>query len=478
MQAVKMKQHYHFVGIGGIGMGALAALLLQKGCRVTGSDIRENQIVQNLQGQGAEIHIGHDPRHVGTADFVVFSSAIKKDNPELAEAKRRAIPILQRAQLLAGLMQGHTGITVAGAHGKTTTTSMISSLLTEAGLHPTTAIGGIINGTSSNARLGAGEYFVAEVDESDGSFLYFSPRYSVITNIDFEHVDYFHNWDNILEAYRRFIHQTERAGVVIACGDDPRLSSLLKECRSAVHTYGLASHNKTMAENCRFDQWSSSFDCLMDGKYWGKVELIVPGRHNIVNALACITLGVHLSIPPEMIRRSLAKYRGVQRRFQIKENIDDIWVVDDYAHHPTEIKATLAAARLMNRKRVIAVFQPHRYSRVQYLMQEMAESLTNSDHVIVTDIYAASEPPVKGVTAERLKEHIQKLTANPVVYLKKEDITGYVLNIVRPGDLVMMLGAGDITHIADALGLALRESRKPQTERDTVSQEKTHPIIL
>jgi UDP-N-acetylmuramate--alanine ligase len=473
-----MKGHYHFIGIGGIGMGALAVLLLRQGHRVTGSDIRENPIVLNLRKEGAAVHIGHHPGNVGTADFVVFSSAIKKDNPELAEAKRLAIPILQRAQLLASLMQGHAGITVAGAHGKTTTTSMISSLLTEAGLHPTTAVGGLINGASSNARLGAGEYFVAEVDESDGSFLYFAPRYSVITNIDFEHVDYFHNWDNILEAYRRFIRQTERAGVIIACGDDPRLSSLVKECLHVVHTYGLAPHNKTMAENCRFDQLSSSFDCVMDGKHWGKVELIVPGRHNIVNAMACITLGVHLSIPPEMIRRSLAAYRGVQRRFQVKETVDDIWVVDDYAHHPTEIRATLAAARLMNRKRVVAVFQPHRYSRVQCLMEEMAGSLTNSDYVIVTDIYAASEPPIEGVTAGRLKEHIQRLTANPVVYLEKEDITGYLLNIVRPGDLVLMLGAGDITYIADALGRLLREARGPRTETDAMSPEKTQNIIL
>lgn len=459
-------------------MGALAALLLRQGHRVTGSDVRENPIVLNLRQEGAAVHIGHHPGHVGRADCVVFSSAIKRDNPELAQAKRLAIPILQRAQLLASLMQGHAGITVAGAHGKTTTTSMISSLLTEAGLQPTTAVGGLISGASSNARLGAGEYFVAEVDESDGSFLYFSPRYSIITNIDFEHVDYFHTWENILEAYRRFIHQTETGGVVIACGDDPRLLSLVRGYRHTVHTYGFSSHNQTTAENCRFDQLSSIFDCVIDGKDWGTVALNVPGRHNIVNALACITLGVHLSIAPDLIRRSLAAYRGVQRRFQVKETVDDIWVVDDYAHHPTEIRATLAAARLMNRKRVIAVFQPHRYSRVQGLMEEMAGSLINSDYVIVTDIYAASESPIEGVTAGRLKEHIQRLTANPVVYLKKEDITGYLLTMVRPGDLVLMLGAGDITYIADAFGPLLREARGPRTATAALSSERTQNSVL
>lgn len=456
-----MKGHYHFIGIGGIGMGALAALLMEKGYKVTGSDIKENSLVLSLREKGADIAIGHAAENIKGADRVIFSSAINRvSNPELLEAKKQGIRILQRAQLLAELMKGHIGITIAGAHGKTTTTSMIANLLTTAGFHPTTAVGGIVNGTSSNARLGAGEYFVAEVDESDGSFLNFFPKYSVITNIDFEHMDYFRDWDHILSAYRQFIQHTDPRGMAVVCGDDPHLPDLVQACHIPFQKYGLSAGNDIRAENIRFDHARGVFDCVVQGRKLGEVVLNICGRHNVVNALACAAVGLKLSIDFDVICRSLKEFQGVERRFQTKGKVDDIWVMDDYAHHPTEIRATLEAARLLPRNRVVAVFQPHRYSRVQHLLQEMAGSLTNADYLVVTDIYAASEQPIEGVTATRLVEEIRKLTSHPVVYLKKGDIISRLLDFIKPGDVVMILGAGDITHLSDDIVRVLQESRQ------------------
>lgn len=443
-------------------MGALASLLLKKGYQVTGSDLRENSMVAHLRGQGAAVAIGHDRRHIEGADGVIYSSAVREDNVELAEAARKGIPVFPRARLLAELMNGQIGITIAGAHGKTTTTSMAARLLAEAGFQPTTAVGGIINGSSDNARLGKGEYFVAEVDESDGSFLYFFPKYSIVTNIDFEHVDYFHNWENILEAYGRFIQQTDIEGCVIACGDDERLGRLLKECRRPFKTYGLGSRNDFQARNIASAGLNQSFDCYVDGRPALKVSLGIPGRHNVVNALACAALGFTIGIDKGIIQNALAGYKGVQRRFQTKGHIEGVWVVDDYGHHPTEIQATLETARQVKKGRLIVLFQPHRYSRVKHLWKEMAASLTGVDYLIVTDIYAASEPPLEGITAERLTEDIRRLTAQPVVYLKKERMVAHLLDIVRPGDLVLTLGAGDITYASDEIVRALSKSGNPK----------------
>lgn len=454
-----MKKQYHFVGIGGIGMGALASLLLDKGYAVTGSDVKENQVIANLRLKGAKVTIGHAAQNIEGADCVIFSSAIRSDNPEMTAAQARGVVILQRAKLLAELMEDHVGITIAGAHGKTTTTSMISRLLIKAGLQPTTAVGGIVNGVSAHARLGAGRYFVAEVDESDGSFLYFSPKYSVITNIDFEHVDYYHTWDNILEAYRKFIGRTSCDGMIIACGDDPRLSELVKGSARPFQTYGLSSHNDLLAQGLHFNGKGMSFDCVRSGKNLGRISLNVPGDHNAVNALACVAVGLNLGIDFGVIQSSLNEYTGVERRFQLKGDVDNIWVVDDYGHHPNEIRATLQAARQMNKERVVVIFQPHRYSRVHHLFEDMADSLTNSDYLILTDIYAASEQPIEGVNAENLCHRVRQKAPCPVVYLKKDQILGHVLDIVRPGDLVLTLGAGDITHLGDEIVRALDQGR-------------------
>ena len=453
-----MNKHYHFIGIGGIGMGALAILLLKKGCKVSGSDLRENQMVLNLREQGARVTVGHAKENIAGADFVVFSSAVAQDNPELQEARVQKIPVLQRAQLLVELMQGHIAVTIAGAHGKTTTTSMISNMLIKAGLQPTTAIGGVVTSGSAGyqASLGEGKYFVAETDESDGSFLKFSPKYSVITNIDFEHVDYFHDWDGILRAYAQFIGRTARDGLLIACGDDGNLRGMLAQSPCPVRTYGLGPGNNITAQNISLDASGARFDCLLKDKTIGTIHLQVPGKHNVANAMACVALGLHLGIEWDVIRKSLGEYTGVQRRFQIKARSGDIWIVDDYAHHPTEIKATLAAARQMGRKRVLAIFQPHRYTRVQSLWDEIAKSFLGIDYLILTDIYAASEKPIEGITAVKLKERIEQENPCPVVYLEKKDILRHVIDRATQGDLIIVLGAGDITYVADELAWAVQ----------------------
>jgi len=377
-------------------MSALASLLLDKGCQVSGSDLRTNQITERLKKQGVDIALGHLPKNVKNVDHVIYSSAIKEDNPEFIEAKKRKIPVMQRAQLLAELMNGHTAITVAGAHGKTTTSSMIAHLLGKANFNPTTAVGGIVQGAGSHAQLGGGKYFVTEVDESDGSFLYFSPQYSVITNIDFEHVDHYKNWQSILDAYREFIERTIDGGVILAYGDDEQLLNLLKSSQVPYKTYGFLPHNNITATDITFDQFLAQFHCIVDGRDLGEVHLNVPGRHNVANALACISLGLNLSIDFDCIRESLNEYKGVQRRFQLKDKVNDIWVIDDYAHHPTEIRTILETAQLFKQalpsedSELITIVQPHRYSRVEAPFDGFAESLIHSDQMIITDIYAAS----------------------------------------------------------------------------------------
>ena len=430
-------------------MGTIASLVLSKGDKVTGSDIKENAMILSLREQGAQIVIGHNKENLSDVDYVVYSSAVKKDNPEIIEAERKKISILKRAELLAHLMDHHIEITVAGSHGKTTTTSMISHMLIQAGLEPTTAVGGLINGPSYHAKLGEGKYFVSEVDESDGSFLFFHPRYSIITNIDFEHVDYYHNWENILHAYRTFIEQTNKKGTIIACGDDEKLAALLSGTKKHYITYGLRQGLDFRAEDIIHKNSSIMFNCFSKGKKLGKVHLACVGKHNVLNALACICLGLELKIDFKIIQSSLQSFHGVSRRFQHKGCMNDIDVFDDYGHHPTEIKATLETAQALKKKRLITIFQPHRYSRTKALLNEFVIALQNTDVLIMTDIYAASEEAIAGVTAEKLCKLIQNSGFKEVHYCKKKDIVTFLEEQVNPGDLILTLGAGDIYTIGD-----------------------------
>jgi UDP-N-acetylmuramate--alanine ligase len=452
-----MKKYYHFIGIAGIGMSGIAQLLLKSGFRVSGSDLKENLITQTLFSLGAKIFLGHNAQNISGQDVVVYSSAITENNPELRQAKILGIPLIKRAQALAELMQQKTAITIAGSHGKTTTTSLVSCMLLEAGLSPTVAIGGILNNIQTNACLGNGQFFVAEADESDGSFLSYTPKYSIITNIDQEHLDYYHNFSNALDAFGIFIKRTQVAGCVFACSDDSNLLNIMRDYAGKHVFFGLDDSADIYAKAIVFNGLLSDFDCYFKDKFISHFHLSLGGRHNISNALAVIGLGLELGIDLKHIRNSLAGYKGAGRRLEIKFQSDKYLVIDDYAHHPTEIKATLAAVANLKVKRKIVVFQPHRYTRTQLLINDFAKSFEQADYLIITDIYAASEQPIEGVDARGVLNKIKELNPKkPVLYLAKENILPHILGMIRDGDLVMTLGAGDIVRVSDDLAGRLK----------------------
>ncbi|MDD2680384.1 MAG: UDP-N-acetylmuramate--L-alanine ligase [Candidatus Omnitrophica bacterium] len=452
-----MKKHYHLIGIGGIGMSGIAQLLLACGYKVSGSDLKENRITVELAESGAHVFLGHNALNVRGADSVIYSSAIKEDNPELKEAKKQGIPLVMRAQALAELMQDKTVITIAGSHGKTTTTSLVAYLLLSAGLFPTVAIGGILKNIATNARLGNGKFFVAEADESDGSFLYYKPKYSIITNIDREHLDYYKSFEKEIEAFRQFLNRTDDDGAVFCSGDDSVLSGILKSYRKKYILFGLKETSHIYPKNIKLEGLRSEFDCYYKNKFVARFNLALGGEHNISNALAVIALGIELGIGLEFIQKALSGYKGVGRRLEIKFQGDNYTVIDDYAHHPTEIQATLKAAANLKPKRTIAIFQPHRYTRTQLLLDEFAKSFNAIDRLIITDIYAASEPPIAGVDSQllcaKIKEREPERTVN---FMPKEKIVEHVLGILKPGDLVITLGAGDIVKVSDELAERLQ----------------------
>jgi UDP-N-acetylmuramate--alanine ligase len=450
-------KRYHFIGIGGMGMGNLALLMLAKGFQVSGSDQKEGELTRQLHEKGATIYIGHDIRNVEGADCVVYSSAIKPDNPEMFQAFSLHLPVLRRAELLAQLLNKEVGVTVAGAHGKTTTSSMASYLLIKAGLKPTTAIGGIVNQGDYNANLGIGRHMVAEVDESDGSFLYFSPHFSIITNIDFEHVDYYHTFDKIQEAYVKFVDRTVPNGIIISCGDDKILHGIVTKSGRRFTTYGFGQDNEWVGTNIQLDSFGSSYDCYHQGEFVGRFSLTVPGKHNVLNSLAIVALGHELKIELAVIQETLKTFQGVKRRFERKGEAGGVLVVDDYGHHPTEIAATLQTAKTLDRTRLVVVFQPHRYSRTQALMNEFSGCFNLVDHLILMDIYPASEKPIEGVTTSVLVEKIREKRPQEILHLKKDQVVDHLMGFVKPGDLVLTLGAGDITQISNDLSLRLAQ---------------------
>jgi UDP-N-acetylmuramate--alanine ligase len=448
----QIKEHIHFVGIGGIGISGIAQLFLCQGIKVSGSDLKENKITEGLKKQGAAVFVGHNAGNIAGADLVVYSSAIKDDNPEIVEAKRQGISLIKRAQALSLLMQDKTTITVAGSHGKTTTTSLISYLLLEAGLNPSIAIGGILKNIDNNACMGQGRFFVAEADESDGSFLYYKPKYSIVTNIDREHLDYYRDFENEIATFRQFIHQTEPDGCVFCCNDDANLKRILNDYRGKYVLFGLTADAHVYPKNISVRGLSSEFDCYYKDKRVSKFYLALAGRHNISNALSVIALGLELGIDLEIIKKILSDYKGAGRRTEIKFKNSDYLVIDDYAHHPTEIKATLAALRYLKPRRVIAVFQPHRYSRTKLLLEEFGRSFDLADYVILSDIYPAGEAPLPGVSATNIFNKIKENSpGKEIIYLPKEEITDHILKIMRPKDLIITLGAGDIVKICDEL---------------------------
>ncbi|RMG87602.1 MAG: UDP-N-acetylmuramate--L-alanine ligase [Candidatus Dadabacteria bacterium] len=435
----------HFVGIGGIGMSGIAEVLLNLGYRVSGSDLRETPITRRLAALGARVHRGHAAEHVGDATVVVVSSAVSPENPEVAEAHRRGIPVIPRAEMLAELMRMKYAVAVAGAHGKTTTTSMVGAVLTEAGLDPTVVVGGRLRSAGTNAVLGRGEFLVAEADESDGSFLALVPTVAVITNIDREHMNHYGSEEALERAFVDFANKVPFYGAVVVCLDDPRVQALLPEIRKRVIPYGLSAQAEVSARAIETSGARTRFEVLVRGTPVGSVDLAVPGLHNVRNALAAVAVAEELGVDPGLACRALSAFQGVERRSQVVGEAAGVVVVDDYGHHPTEIQAVLAALKEAYGRRVVAVFQPHRYTRTADLLDRFATCFYDADTVLVTDLYAAGEAPIEGVTAEALVESLRTHGHRDARYAGAlEGVPEAVAEAAGPGDLVVTLGAGSI----------------------------------
>jgi UDP-N-acetylmuramate--alanine ligase len=443
----------HFVGIGGIGMSGIAEVLLNLGYKVSGSDLRQSETTERLAAIGGEIHIGHARENLVDVDVVVTSTAVRADNPEVVEALGRMIPVIPRAEMLAELMRMKYGIAIAGTHGKTTTTSMVATVLTNGGIDPTIVIGGKLNTLGSNAKLGQGKFLVAEADESDGSFLKLSPTIAVVTNIDADHLDYYSGIEEIKDTFVDFINKVPFYGMAVLCLDDRNIAEVIPRVKKRFVTYGLSSQADIRATNIRLAGNSTSFVAHYKGYRMGEVSFGMPGAHNVLNALACIAVAMELDIPFDRIREGFAQFGGVGRRFQIKGEERKIMVVDDYGHHPAEIRATLSAAKHgWPERRLVVAFQPHRYSRTKELFDEFVTAFYDADLLVVTDIYAASEKPIEGVTAEALANAIRRHGQKDVTFIAdREAISDHLAGIVKPGDIVLTLGAGNIWQAGEAL---------------------------
>jgi len=449
----KRYQHIHFVGIGGVGMSGIAEVLLNMGYRVTGSDQRRGEAVERLEQLGAKVFVGHDAANVAGAHVVVYSSAVARDNVEVAEARARQTPVIPRAEMLAELMRLKYAIAVAGTHGKTTTTSLIASVLAEGRLDPTVVVGGRIRSLGSNARLGQGEYMVAEADESDGSFLRLTPTMAVVTTIDAEHLDHYGTLERVSEAFLAFVNKVPFYGAAVLCLDQPNVQLLIPRVEKRIITYGLESAADLTAHRLTLSGLTARFEVLHRGQPLGECALRVPGRHNVLNAMAAIAVGLDLEIPFVTIQRGLAEFSGVQRRFQVRGESRGVLVVDDYGHHPAEIRATLAAAKAGFDRRVVTVFQPHRYTRTLHLRQEFLTAFNQSDTLVVMDIYPAGEAAIAGVSGQDLADAIRAHGHRDVVYLDsdRERILAHLEDVLRSGDLVLTLGAGDVGQLGQAL---------------------------
>ena len=451
----------HFVGIGGIGMSGIAEVLLNLGYTVSGSDLKHTPVTERLAVLGAKVWEGHAAENVGDAQVVVTSTAVATNNAEVREAQRLQIPVIPRAEMLAELMRLKFNIAVAGAHGKTTVTSMIAVMLAEAGLDPTAVIGGRLDVFGSSARLGKGELMVVEADESDRSFLYLLPSIAVVTNIDREHLDHYRDFEEIQQAFLDFVNKVPFYGAVIACVDPPwgeRFLQLLPRIRRRVVTYGLNSGADCVASAIELTPDGSAFDVAFRGESLGRFKLSVTGRHNVQNALAAVAAGLELELSADKICDGLERFRGVDRRFQVKAERSGITVLDDYGHHPTEIRAVMEAARLRGARRILAIFQPHRYTRTKFLMDDFAACFNGCERVYVLDIYPASEPAIPGITSERLVERMHELGLECARYAPSEQaVIQEVLGEAKAGDLIITVGAGSVWKVGEALAEAIKQ---------------------
>jgi len=460
----------HFVGIGGIGMSGLAEVLRTLGFDVSGSDLKPNENTRRLESLGARIFLGHDPNHVSRADVVVYSSAIGATNPEMVRARAAEIPTIPRAEMLAELMRTRYAVTIAGSHGKTTTTSLVATILRAAGLDPTVVVGGKVNALGTNARLGKGDLFVAEADESDGSFLKLTPTIAVVTNIDAEHLDHYGTYDAVKAAFLQHANAVPFYGLCVLCLDHPTVQEILPRIGRRHVTYGISKQADYRATGARFEGTTTHFEAFRRAEPLGAFSVHMPGAHNILNSLAAIAVADELEVPLDTTREALASFHGVQRRFTVlgRPEIErggrrgDVMIVDDYGHHPAEIEATLDAAQRGFDRRVVVAFQPHRYTRTKLLFNEFTRAFNKADVVLITDVYAAGERPIEGATGEALAEAIRAHGHHAVSFIAdKKNMARALLEVVEPGDLVVALGAGDINASARELLAMLTPERAP-----------------
>lgn len=435
----------HFIGIGGAGMSALATICLAKGDEVSGSDISENDAIHRLRSMGAKVFKNHSPQNISGAELVVYSSAIHPDNPELKSAKELGIPVLKRGELLAQLMEGKKGIVVAGTHGKTTTSSLIALMLERNHFDPTIIIGGEVNDIGGNAKLGKGEFFVAEADESDGSFLFLSPYIAVLTNIDSDHLDFYGSMEDLVRAFDDFAHRVREDGYIVACGDDPQLRRM--EFARPTLIYGLTGKAELRANNIRVSPNGTSCTVYKNDEHFMDLNLKLLGIGNVLNALAAIAVGTILGISPSGMKSALEDFRGVHRRLELLGCFDDILVYDDYAHHPTEIALTLKTLKeAYPHRRLICAFQPHRYTRTKILHKELAEALKDADVLFLTEIYPAGEKPIENVSSQLILDALQKIGKESIYVKDLRAIPDYLLELAQPGDIILTVGAGNINY--------------------------------
>lgn len=448
----------HFVGIGGVGMSAIAEVMLDKGYEISGSDLSDSEVVQKLRAKGATVYKGHDSTNVEGKDAIVLSSAIHQDNPELVQAKKLGLKIFHRSDILAFLLNAAKGIAVAGAHGKTTTSSMISVVLEHAGIDPTILIGGFVDYLNGNAKLGKSDYLVAEADESDGSFLKFYPHIAVVTNIEDDHMDHYGSMENIIKAFVQFIQNLDKEnGLAVLCFDNENIRNITKQIDRQYISYALEHEADYTATDIVTDGPQTTFTVVYKGEKLGAVTLNIPGRHNVLNALATIAVCHKLGLSIKTIAEGFTVFSGTKRRFQTKFRNEDVWIVDDYAHHPTEIQTTIKAAKQTEPKRLIVAFQPHRYTRTQLLRKEFGFCFKGADMLILTDIYAASEKPIPGISGKTIVEEVKMQTGVDAVYIEKlADIAPWLEKNKQKGDLIITMGAGNIYTVGETLADELK----------------------
>ena len=444
-------QHVHFVGIGGVGMSGLAEILAVSGYTVSGSDLRDGPVTAHLRELGIRVSIGHASENVGSVDVVVYSSAVRATNPELQAAEARHIPVIARAEMLAELMRMKYGVAIAGSHGKTTTTSLVGAVLQAGGLDPTIIVGGRVKSLGANSVLGAGDILVAEADESDGSFLRLVPTVVVVTNVDREHLDHYDDFASLKQAFLDFANRVPFWGAAVLCLDDPRIRELLPRIDRRTRSYGLSAQAEVQAEDVQGDGFDTRFRALAAGTPLGEVRLRLPGRHNVLNALAAIAVGLEFEVPFAHIQQALAEFGGIERRFEVRGERDGVLVIDDYSHNAAKVRAALQAARQVGRQRVVVAYQPHRYSRTRDQFDELADAFHDSDALLLTEIYAAGEAKIPGVESPVLADAIRARGHRDVHLVPNvADVAERARALVREGDLLIFMGAGDITHQVDA----------------------------